>query len=328
MKDKPTLSFVLINYNSFSYVQKLMKKIESEIKRFSYELIIINNDPSNPVCSKLDSDPERVICVENKQNEGFGKASNQAFALSKADLVLFINPDISWKEGTIESCVDFLGRPENHGFGVVGCPTVNAHGREIISFLDEDDHRSFFSVLRYSLRNNLLVRKGVLTFLRSKKERQADVLYGHFLMFRREAFAGSRGFDPDFFLYYEELELFRNRFKEDNKVAINRDGLVMHEGGVTAERKMLHKQNELSMYLYWYKMGYMPFFAFIIGDFLNLITILFFLLLMKKENRMREWRRVKLKWELMPGLLFEIMRYPNKYGSRPDGLRIKEWRNE
>ncbi|MFB6305519.1 MAG: hypothetical protein ABEH43_00750, partial [Flavobacteriales bacterium] len=53
------------------------------------------------------------------------------------------------------------------------------------------------------------------------KKIEVGGLYGAFILMKKEVFLQSGGFDPDFFMYSEDIEMFRNRLRKFRAVVLS-----------------------------------------------------------------------------------------------------------
>lgn len=88
----PTLSIVIVNFNSDTYLVRLRKSIETQIFK-DFEVIIIDNNSIDGSKFYLMNWPE-IITLFNLENRGFAAAQNQGFALAKGEFILALNFDL------------------------------------------------------------------------------------------------------------------------------------------------------------------------------------------------------------------------------------------
>src|SRR5688572_5419281 len=100
LQSKPELSIVIVNWNGGELLQRCIESIARHPPHVAAEIILVDNASSDSslawarsgaTAAMLGDTPLRVI--ENRENAGFGRANNQAFALSRAPLLLLLNAD-------------------------------------------------------------------------------------------------------------------------------------------------------------------------------------------------------------------------------------------
>src|SRR5262249_32617956 len=144
---------------------------------------------------------------------GFGAAANIGATRATAPLLAFFNPDVSIRACTVETLIAALeGDPAVWAVGPAllngsGVPEYSARGfpSEWSTLLN----RRYLRVFPGS-RHPELVR-----FLMLDADHTAvfecDWLSGALFLLRRADFAALGGFDERFFMYYEDIDLFRRR---------------------------------------------------------------------------------------------------------------------
>jgi N-acetylglucosaminyl-diphospho-decaprenol L-rhamnosyltransferase len=153
---------------------------------------------------------DRVEIVANLRNAGFGAACNQGAAMDPAARhVLFLNADAELLPGALTALVAELeAHPDAAACGpaLVGAdgapqPSVRGHPTRLALL-----HQH--TALRF-------LRVGAAAYRRYKAPRVpsagglVDVVMGACLLVRSDAFRAASGFDPRYFLYFEEADLER-----------------------------------------------------------------------------------------------------------------------
>jgi GT2 family glycosyltransferase len=138
-------------------------------------------------------------------NRGFARAGNEGCRLSRGDWLLLLNPDV-----TLDG--DFLDRALRRAAELVRCDGTAG----IIGFgLRNPDgtpqaSAGPFPTLAGTLARLLLPRSRRKYYLRpGDGPRRVDWVTGCCLLVRRACWEDLGGFDPGFFLYYEDVDLCR-----------------------------------------------------------------------------------------------------------------------
>lgn len=130
-------------------------------------------------------------------NKGFGPACNQAVRETSKKNLLFLNPDCLITEKDIKKLVKILNSSDK--IGIVAPQLFNKNSREQRwSFADKPDVWSKI----FSRRKNTVNQR----FLTSDAT-NVEWVSGACLMIKREIFLKVKGFDPNFFFYFEDRDL-------------------------------------------------------------------------------------------------------------------------
>lgn len=156
---------------------------------------------------------------------GFAKACNIGFKNSSGGHILFLNPDTILTETCLINCLTFM---ETHpDAGAVGVRMLDSNG----NFLKESKRgmptpsASFFKLfgLAAIFPRSEMFAKYYQGHLPENADNPVEVLSGAFLMIKREVFEKVNGFDEDFFMYGEDIDL---------SIRINRSGYKNYYLGV------------------------------------------------------------------------------------------------
>ena len=139
-------------------------------------------------------------------NVGYGRAANAGVAATSAEWVVVANPDVVWAPGALEELLAATGRwPRAGALG----PLIRQPDGQIYP-----SARSLPSLGRgigHAVFGWWWPRNPWSTGYRREKEapteRSAGWLSGSCLLLRRQAFESVGGFDPSFFMYFEDVDL-------------------------------------------------------------------------------------------------------------------------
>lgn len=163
-------------------------------------------------------DPGPLEVVLRPDNPGFGVAANHGAQRGDAPWILFLNPDCRLARSGLEELRDFLRRH----------PRVAAVGPRLVSPGGVEQRPG--GVRPTSLRRLL----EPATWARGlRTPREVEWVAGTCLLVRRDAFEAVGGFDPRFFLYFEDVDLGRNLTRAGWRVAVHPGVIAEHEGGTS-----------------------------------------------------------------------------------------------
>lgn len=267
-KDKLELSIIIVNYKTPLLTTFCIQSVINTIKEIKYEIIVVDNNSNDDSEKKIKSKYPEIIWVQNKINEGFGRANNKGIDVSKGKYLLFLNSDVQVCEKTIDTCLNFC--EENKNIGVLGCTILNEDNslQKSVYF----DAASFKSMIV----NNLLIN-----YFGGYKNKKINAIMGSFMLVPKTVIEKVGSFDPDFFLYSEEIELCMRISKAGFKIEYFKEATAYHKHeGSQTNKKMNLRQRYLSNALLYYKihglLGYSIYhLTFIINTILNFILMWF-----------------------------------------------------
>ena len=203
------LSVIIVNYNVRYFLEQCLCSVRKALHGIEGEVIVVDNASTDGSREYLEPLFPEVKFVWNTDNPGFGRACNQAIVYSSGSNVLFLNPDTIVPEDCFHICLKFM--QEHTDAGALGIRMLDGQGR----FLPESK-RSFPSPLTafYKLSGLASLFPRSKTFgryhlghLNEHQDHEVDVLAGAFMMIRRSVLDKTGGFDPDFFMYGEDIDL-------------------------------------------------------------------------------------------------------------------------
>lgn len=201
------LSIVVLSFNTKNLTVKCLKSITSQYKNYlgkEVELILVDNASQDQTIAAVENlkIPSLKI-VQNKENLGFSKGNNEGIKDATGKYLLFLNTDTEVRDQGFLKMIKFLS--ENEKIGILGGKLKNKDGS------DQPSCGSF-----YTLGNLILMLLGAERFglLREspKNVKRVDWVSGACMMVRKDLFKKLSGFDENFFMYIEDMELcFRAR---------------------------------------------------------------------------------------------------------------------
>ena len=203
------LSIIIVNYNSKLLLEQCIGSIRNAIQQITSEIVVVDNNSTDGSKEYLPAKFTDVKFIFNDQNRGFAKACNQGFKISSGKYILFLNPDTILTATCLTECISFF--EANPDAGAVGVRLIDGKQR----FLKESK-RGFPSPAAsfYKLFGLASIFPGSKTFakyyqghLPEKENNPVEVLSGAFMMIKREVVEKVNGFDEDFFMYGEDIDL-------------------------------------------------------------------------------------------------------------------------
>jgi GT2 family glycosyltransferase len=211
------LSVVILNWNARDFlVEALCSIIEQEWQNNLEIIVVDNNSNIDNSVEVVRRDFPQVHLIANEFNLGFAKGNNIGWKASRGEFVLFLNPDTLVHKGALDVLVDWMrAHPEA---GAAGPKLLNPDGslqkscRSFPSFGTGLFRSTFLGRL---FPNNPWTRSYLMLDFAHDRESAADWLSGAALCVRRDVLEKLGGWDEEFFMYCEDVDLCY-RLKEEN----------------------------------------------------------------------------------------------------------------
>ncbi len=199
------VSVTIVTYNSGRFIKRCLESVLDQQYPFK-EIIVVDNNSSDGTIDILEPFEDRCRIVYNEENVGFAAAQNQAIALSSAEWVLTLNPDVLLLQGFIEALVA-AGNLDSRVGTVCGKLLTMTAGFDFPEEPLVDSTGIYFTPnLRHLDRGSLEVDNGHF--------RAYEYVFGATAaaaLYRRETIddisVNGEFFDTDFFVYREDADV-------------------------------------------------------------------------------------------------------------------------
>ncbi|MEO6838007.1 MAG: glycosyltransferase family 2 protein [Ginsengibacter sp.] len=201
------LSVIIVNYNVKYFLEQCLLSVIKALQNIDGEIIVIDNNSGDDSYSFFQNRFPQVNFIWNEINSGFAKANNQGLQIAKGENILFLNPDTIVPEDCFEKCISFI----NKNNCALGIKMLDGSG----NFLKESK-RAFPSPLTSFYKLSGLSKlfphsknfsKYHLGNLSENENHEVDVLAGAFMMIHKKILDKVGGFDEEFFMYGEDIDL-------------------------------------------------------------------------------------------------------------------------
>ena len=164
------------------------------------EIIVVDNNSSDGSSDMLQKEFPQVKCLQNVENVGFSKANNKGVAMAQGNYVLILNPDTVISETTLSEMIHFSESQTD--FGAAGVQFMDGSGK----YLPESKRN--FPNLKVAGAKLLGYSKYYYTnHIQKEAIAEIDILTGAFMFIKRRVYQEVGGFDEDFFMYGEDIDL-------------------------------------------------------------------------------------------------------------------------
>ncbi len=241
------LSVIVLSYNTKDLTKRCLFSIidnyREDIDKGKIELILADNGSSDGTVEEIRRSNflEKIKIIENGKNYGFGKGNNLASKKAEGKYILFLNSDTASKDKGFMKMALFLEK--NQKAGILGGKLENRDGsKQLSSGKFYKPWNLFFSLF------------GLEGFVRSSPDKisRVDWVSGACFMIRKELFEKLKGFDENFFMYLEDMEICYRAKKEGFLTYFYPDIKLEHRQAGSSNRQFAIK-NIYKGFLYFYK---------------------------------------------------------------------------
>ena len=203
------LSIIIVNYNVKYFLEHCLISVTKACANINAEIFVVDNNSDDGSNDYFKGRFDHVNFIWNNSNLGFATANNLVLPHTKGDIVLFLNPDTIVPEDCFEKCISFFNsHPE---CGALGVNMIDGNGM----FLKESKRSfptpavAFWKMigLHHVFPTSKIFAAYYEGDISENETKSVDVLSGAYLMISRKMLERVKGFDEDFFMYGEDIDL-------------------------------------------------------------------------------------------------------------------------
>lgn len=204
----PPVSALVVSHNVRPLLLDTLRALENDCR--DIEVIVVDNASTDGSVAAVEREFPTAQMIALEDNVGYGMANNLAYEHAHGELILLLNPDVTAVAGCIGALVGFLSAHPNAG--AVGPRLQRPDGS-----LDQAARRalptpaaSFYRLTGLSrlFPSSERLNRYNLGALDPSREHEIGAGTGACLLIRRQTIEQAGGlFDPDFFMYGEDLDL-------------------------------------------------------------------------------------------------------------------------
>ncbi|WP_368668075.1 glycosyltransferase family 2 protein [Aquimarina sp. RZ0] len=194
----------MLNYNVRYFLELCVLSVQKAITNLDAEIIVVDNASSDDSCMMMRDRFPEIMLIANSDNVGFAKANNQGVAMAKGESICILNPDTVVSEDTFMKILTTSEKLPN--FGIAGPRLISGVG-----FFHPESKRNIPSPLTSFSRLFKIrlgkVRNYYADHIKATTIGDVDILVGAFMLIRKKDYESVGGFDEDYFMYGEDIDL-------------------------------------------------------------------------------------------------------------------------
>ena len=223
----PRIAVAIVNYNTVGYLRDSLATVRAA---GADEIVVRDNGSTDGSVDMVQREFPEVRVLDSRDNPGYGAASNQAVAACDTPYVLLLNSDTLLARDTLHVLAEHLDAHPRAA--IVGPRLHNTDGSLQRSAHGFPRPMTLRPVVRHipGLRD-----RSLLTWPHDRP-RAVQWLKGAALAIRRTAFDRVGGFDPDFFMYFEETDLCYRLIEAGWEIHFTPATTIVHKGGASTDQ--------------------------------------------------------------------------------------------
>lgn len=226
---KPTISLIVVGYQSDAVWEQFFSSLRRSTS-IPEKIVVIENSQTEP---RIEDAPDLNISVfQLPANPGYGTAANYGYSRlkSQTDLVLICNPDLVFEADTIALLSSEITAVPNAG--IVGPQILNPDGT---NYPTGRGFPRLGTGLGHALLGTIWSQnpwtQKYLGTREGPEARTVDWVSGACMMIRGEVFESISGFDQDYFMFVEDVDLCLRAQRKGWESRLVPGAKVLHRGG-------------------------------------------------------------------------------------------------
>lgn len=230
-----TVCAIVVAYGARS---ELDACIDSLIANEVGEIVVVDNLSQTPVLDQEEREGVAIRHVASGSNLGYGRAVNYATSMTSREILLVCNPDIVVRSGAVSAMVKGL---ETVNVAIVAPKILNPDETRYPSFREFPSlyASAVHGILGPFIPDNPISQRYKATLRDPITPITVPWVSGACMAIRRETFVQLGGFDPQYFLYCEDVDLCHRAKQLGMDILYEPEAEVVHfQGSSTASRPM------------------------------------------------------------------------------------------
>jgi len=223
--NKVDVSIIIVNYKSWNHLKNCLNSIKNlNNLSFTFETIVVDNHSNDGNFKSFPIEFKQVAFFENSGNNGFANGCNLGSEKANGNYFLFLNPDTIVNAAALEEI--FHVSAKNSSIGISSCLQKNSSGSYEKTFNFYPTLTTLFGLSR-----------AIFSFFKNKKSISTnqmiytDWVSGSLIFISRNWFEKVNGWNEDYWMYFEDVDLCKKVHQLNGKVVILSSVEIIHAHG-------------------------------------------------------------------------------------------------
>ena len=240
------LAIVIINWNSYEVTKHTLQSL-SKTNYQNYDIILVDNCSTDDSGERLKKEFSSLVFIQSKENNGFTGGNNIGlkYVLEKEyEYVLMLNSDVEVEPDFLGPLIDKLKSSDS--IGAVQPLIYFYHDHELV-WNAGSKYNAFLGIASTPNYN----KRDVGQALR-KKQNKIDWISGCAFMLKTEVLKKSGLFQPEYFMYYEDVDLSFRIKKAGYTLAYEPSSVLYHIAGHSQKSATKKSEGYISPNVHYY----------------------------------------------------------------------------
>lgn len=226
-KSGPTITAVVVTYRSSMTIADTMESMKRSYDAGVLRCIVVDNKSDDETVDILKNYKSWANIIENSDNVGFGRGCNLGLEQVDTEYVMFVNPDSTIEPDSVKLLLEFMNQRDNVE---LVAPAINEPGGGVQGV---GNLASPWNTLLQEI--PLIKAPGRRPLYPGEKPFKTDWICGAIMVGRTGFLRRLKGFDPRFFLYFDETDLCRRILDEGAEIWCVGEAVAYHIGAASSD---------------------------------------------------------------------------------------------
>lgn len=229
---------IIVLYNAMQWIKKCLDSLL--VSELPVSIVCIDNCSVDDTCKLIENDYPSVTLIKNEKNKGFGQANNQGieYAYKNGATHFFLLNQDAWVFPT--TIKELLKTQKEYSLGLVSPIHLNGDASLV-------DH-NFFDALIINPKNNIMFRDVLLRDPKPYYTPKYTPCAAAWLL-SKQCIETVGGFDPLFFHYGEDANLFQRALYHNVGVGVITNAFICHDREYHGNVVVYNKRRTLTQLL-------------------------------------------------------------------------------
>ncbi|MEV6343171.1 glycosyltransferase family 2 protein [Actinoplanes sp. NPDC051851] len=234
---QPDVSVVIVSYNTAELTQECLRKLlDSRTPDVSFDVTVVDNASADGSADAIAAAFPEVNLVRLPVNVGWGRAVNRGAVASSGRYLQLLNPDAAPVGHPVAELYTFAAKHPEHG--IYTARTLHADGTDDMyccwGLPTLGGYLGFATGLGTVFAGSPIFNPEGLPGYDRRTVREVPAVSGCAMLIERGLFNRLGGFDPQFFLYSDDIDICTRALTMGARPVVVPDAAVVHVGGASS----------------------------------------------------------------------------------------------
>ncbi len=241
------LSIIIVSWNVKELLRKCLQSIFDKTQSLEFEVFVVDNASKDGSAQMVALEFPQVNLIASNVNLGFAKANNLALEQAQGQYVLFMNPDMELVENSFKTMLELMEKDEKIALST--CQLIYPDGSRQNNIKNNPtlcDQLLILLKLHHLFKPKCL-KKYLAKDFDYTKEQEVKQIMGAFVFSRGEIMREVSGWDTDYFIWWEDLDLCKRIQDLSYKIVYTpKTKIIHHEAKSFAQQQSIEKQKKFN----------------------------------------------------------------------------------